>query len=143
LRDKEPLAEELGLTRPEVTDDEILDAVMEHPVLIQRPLVETEKGAASAARKECASLESSRFMSQGWIPDASRGHAAGIFPMADSRDAGDVFWSSRVAARSSLLVPPAPLAKRIRSTALSRATRPSASAARLRGPVRNLDQFGD
>jgi arsenate reductase len=45
LRDKEPLAEELGLTRPEVTDDEILDAMMEHPVLIQRPLVETEKGA--------------------------------------------------------------------------------------------------
>jgi len=45
LRDKEPLAEELGLTRPDVTDDEVLDAMMEHPILIQRPLVETEKGA--------------------------------------------------------------------------------------------------
>lgn len=44
LRAKEPLAEELGLTRPDVSDDEILDAMMEHPVLIQRPLVETEKG---------------------------------------------------------------------------------------------------
>lgn len=44
LRAKEPLAEELGLTRPEASDDEILDAMMEHPVLIQRPLVETEKG---------------------------------------------------------------------------------------------------
>jgi arsenate reductase len=45
LRAKEPLAEELGLTRPDVCDDEILDAMMEHPILIQRPLVETEKGA--------------------------------------------------------------------------------------------------
>jgi len=45
LRAKEPLAEELGLTRPDVSDDEILDAMMEHPVLIQRPLVETDKGA--------------------------------------------------------------------------------------------------
>jgi len=45
LRDKEPLAEELGLTRPDVSNDEILDAMMEHPILIQRPLVVTEKGA--------------------------------------------------------------------------------------------------
>jgi arsenate reductase len=44
LRDKEPLATELGLTDPSVGDDEILDAMMEHPILIQRPLVETEKG---------------------------------------------------------------------------------------------------
>ena len=44
LRDKESLAEELGLTGGEATDDQILDAMMEHPILIQRPLVETEKG---------------------------------------------------------------------------------------------------
>ena len=44
LRAKEELAEQLGLNSPDVTDDEILDAMMEHPVLIQRPLVETEKG---------------------------------------------------------------------------------------------------
>jgi arsenate reductase (glutaredoxin) len=44
LRDKEPLAAELGLTDPDVSDDAILDAMMEHPILIQRPLVETEKG---------------------------------------------------------------------------------------------------
>ena len=44
LRAREPLAEELGLTRPDVSDDEILDAMMEHPILIQRPLVETDKG---------------------------------------------------------------------------------------------------
>ena len=44
LRAKEPIAAELGLLRPDVTEDEILDAMMEHPVLINRPLVETEKG---------------------------------------------------------------------------------------------------
>ena len=44
LRSKEPLAEELGLTRPDVSADEILDAMIEHPVLINRPLVETDKG---------------------------------------------------------------------------------------------------
>lgn len=44
LRAKEPIAQELGLTRPDVTDDEILDAMIEHPILINRPLVETDKG---------------------------------------------------------------------------------------------------
>jgi arsenate reductase len=44
LRVKESLAEELGLTSSGATDDQILDAMMEHPILIQRPLVETEKG---------------------------------------------------------------------------------------------------
>ena len=44
LRAKEPLAAELGLTDPVVSDDAILDAMMEHPILIKRPLVETEKG---------------------------------------------------------------------------------------------------
>ena len=38
------LCAELGLTNPATTDDAILDAMMAHPALIQRPLVETEKG---------------------------------------------------------------------------------------------------
>ena len=44
LRAKEPLADELGLNRPDVTDDEVLDAMVAHPILINRPLVETDKG---------------------------------------------------------------------------------------------------
>lgn len=43
LRAKEPLAAELGLD-PSSDSDAILDAMMEHPILINRPLVETTKG---------------------------------------------------------------------------------------------------
>ena len=42
LRSKEPLAVELGLL--DADDARILDAMMEHPILINRPLVETDKG---------------------------------------------------------------------------------------------------
>lgn len=44
LRAKEPLAAELGLTDPATSDDAILDAMVAHPILINRPLVETAKG---------------------------------------------------------------------------------------------------
>lgn len=44
LRSKEPLAQELGLKRPDVSDGEILDAMVKHPLLIERPIVETPKG---------------------------------------------------------------------------------------------------
>jgi arsenate reductase len=44
LRAKEPLAAELGLNDPNSSDDQILDAMMAHPILINRPLVETDKG---------------------------------------------------------------------------------------------------
>ena len=42
LRAKEPLAAEMGLLNAD--DATILDAMMAHPILIERPLVETDKG---------------------------------------------------------------------------------------------------
>lgn len=45
LRVKEKLAVDLGLVDPHVPDEKILEAMVENPVLIQRPLVVTEKGA--------------------------------------------------------------------------------------------------
>lgn len=45
LRAKEQIAADLGLNDESVGDETILDAMMAHPILINRPLVETEKGA--------------------------------------------------------------------------------------------------
>ena len=44
LRAKEPLAAELRLTDGSADDAAILAAMAAHPILIERPLVETDKG---------------------------------------------------------------------------------------------------
>src|SRR3569623_1811181 len=44
LRVRGTPAEELGLTRAGVSDDEILDAMVAHPILVERPIVESPKG---------------------------------------------------------------------------------------------------
>ncbi len=52
LRTKAPEAEALGLLNPKVTDAKILDAMVEHPVLVERPFVVTSKGTRLARPKE-------------------------------------------------------------------------------------------
>jgi arsenate reductase (glutaredoxin) len=44
LRTKEPLADDLDLVEGAVSDEAILEAMAANPILIERPLVETEKG---------------------------------------------------------------------------------------------------
>lgn len=44
LRTSKSPAEELGLTDPSVSDEAILDAMLEHPILVNRPIVVTPKG---------------------------------------------------------------------------------------------------
>jgi arsenate reductase len=44
LRQKGTPYEELGLGDPSLSDDELLDAMIAHPILINRPIVVTEKG---------------------------------------------------------------------------------------------------
>ena len=44
LRAKDALAQELGLRDPAVGDEALLDAMVAHPLLIERPFVVTPKG---------------------------------------------------------------------------------------------------
>lgn len=44
LRAKEAIADELGLNDPKVSDAKIVDAMVAHPILINRPIVETAEG---------------------------------------------------------------------------------------------------
>jgi arsenate reductase len=46
LREKESLYTELGLADPALPDDQLLDAIVQHPVLLNRPIVATPLGAA-------------------------------------------------------------------------------------------------
>ena len=46
IREKGTPFHELGLDRADISDDELLDAIELHPVLLNRPIVVTEKGAA-------------------------------------------------------------------------------------------------
>ena len=45
LREKGTPFAELGLDDPALTDDQLIDAMMDHPILINRPIVVTPLGA--------------------------------------------------------------------------------------------------
>lgn len=46
LREKGTPYLELGLDNPELADEALIDAMLAHPILINRPIVVTEKGVA-------------------------------------------------------------------------------------------------
>lgn len=45
MRSKEAVFTELGLDNPEVSDDQLINAMVANPILINRPIVVTAKGA--------------------------------------------------------------------------------------------------
>ena len=52
LREKKTPAEALGLLDPAVSDEAILAAMVEHPILVNRPIVETPLGVVMARPSE-------------------------------------------------------------------------------------------
>lgn len=50
VRKKEPLFAELGLDERDVTEDELLSAMAEHPILLNRPIVVVQNGGKITAR---------------------------------------------------------------------------------------------
>jgi len=46
LRTSKSPAEELGLTDPAISDEALFEAMLQHPVLVNRPIVVTKKGTA-------------------------------------------------------------------------------------------------
>ncbi|MEZ5995569.1 MAG: arsenate reductase (glutaredoxin) [Hyphomonadaceae bacterium] len=52
LRAKAAEAEELGLLDPKVSDAKLLDAMVAHPVLVERPFVASAKGTRLCRPKE-------------------------------------------------------------------------------------------
>lgn len=44
MRSKEPIYKELGLDDPSLSDDQLIDAILAHPILMNRPFVVTNKG---------------------------------------------------------------------------------------------------
>ena len=46
IRNKENIYRELGLDNPVLSDAQLIDAMIAHPILINRPVVVTNKGAA-------------------------------------------------------------------------------------------------
>ncbi len=52
LRRKGSPYDELGLDDPKWTDDELIELMLKHPILINRPFVVTDKGTRLARPKE-------------------------------------------------------------------------------------------
>lgn len=55
VRTKEPLYKELGLDDPGTTDEALLDAMVAHPILIERPIV--VKGDRAALARPISNVE--------------------------------------------------------------------------------------
>lgn len=50
VRRKEPLFAELGLDEKDVSEEKLLDALAEHPILLNRPIVMVQNGGKTTVR---------------------------------------------------------------------------------------------
>ena len=74
LRQKDTPYDALGLGDPSLSDDQLLDAMMAHPILINRPLVVTEAGVKLCRPSEAvldlltrrSAVSSPRKTASGW-----------------------------------------------------------------------------
>ena len=57
LREKKTPAAELGLLDPSVTDDQLIAAMIQHPILVNRPFVATPKGVRLCRPDSAAVLD--------------------------------------------------------------------------------------
>jgi arsenate reductase (glutaredoxin) len=80
LREKGTPYAELGLGDQKWTDDQLLDFMMEHPILINRPIVVTPKGVKLCRRRRGCSTSCRIRISAGssrktarWLPHAAAG----------------------------------------------------------------------
>ena len=69
VRSKEPLFQELGLDKSDVTECELLEAMSEHPILINRPIVLVQVDGKITARL-CRPSETVKTLLAGASADA-------------------------------------------------------------------------
>jgi len=69
LREKGTPYAELGLGNPALTEEQLVDAMMAHPILINRPLVETERGVRLCRPSEVVLEILERPMAKGFVKE--------------------------------------------------------------------------
>lgn len=80
LREKGTPYAELGLTDPSLSDEELIDALVAHPILLNRPIVVSAKGAKLCRPSE----EVLAILDQPLTADSSRKMERGSRPMAEA-----------------------------------------------------------
>ena len=112
MREKGTPFRELGLDRPDVSDDELLDAIAAHPILLNRPLVVSARGVKlcrpsdvvldllpQAPPDDFDKEEGAPFLIDGALPASDAALAAALaaaaLPIDDLGEAGRNFFAYR------------------------------------------------
>lgn len=74
LRQKGTPYADLGLADPTLSDDQLIDAMVEHPLLINRPLVETPRGVRLCRPSEAVLEVLATTLATDFIKEIGRAH---------------------------------------------------------------------